>query len=251
MRKYINLLLGRFGLIAYSKKKIKYNTTEELKELYKLDEYDIAYLKGKSGGGLKEKLLNEGKTRWLDVGCGGKFESNFFYMDTFPSNIVSEKEKYFRIDIINATSSELEKLGTFDLVRMQHVFEHFTPEDGLKVLENCAKLLNSDGYILISTPDLKRFAYLYLSGKIKEDFNWARHRVEENSPYSFFFSVFAHSVQTEKHQWCYDAEGLMYQVERTGKFKNIAEIKLGDSLANISFTHNRPSQDVCVVAQRH
>lgn len=249
MKKILNLILRKFGLTAYSNKNIKYYTTDQLKEMYQLDEYDIAYLRGKNDGGLKEELKKSNKTRWLDIGCGGNFEDNFYYVDTFPEGMVAQKDKYFRIDIINATDSELEKMGNFDLIRMQHVFEHFTPEDGLRVLKNCAKILNVDGYILISTPDLRKFVHLYLSGKIRDNFNWALQRVGKNDPDSFYFSIFTHSLLTEKHHWCYDAEGLLFQLERAGVFKNIREIKLADLLANVPFTHNRPSEDVCVVAQ--
>ena len=193
-------------------------------------------------------MLNENKSRWLDIGCGGIFGNNFICIDLFPETLVNKKVKYFRIDIINATDTEINKLGKFDLIRMQHVFEHFTPENGIKVLNNCAKLLNKDAYILISTPDLKRYVHLYLSGKINENFDWALKRINKESPNSFYFSIFFHSMLFEEHKWCYDAEGIKYQLKLTQKFKNIQEIKLTDGLASIPFTHKRPNEDVCVIA---
>ncbi len=249
MKKLLDVLLKRFGYVAYSKKAIKYYKAEELEKMYSLDEFDSAYLRGKSDGGLKQKLIDEKKTRWLEIGCGGTLDDNFFYVDLFPEGIVAKKEKYFRLNIINATDTEIAKLGKFDLIRMQHVFEHFTPEDGLKVLDTCSKLLNKDGYILISTPDLKRMVQFYLTGIIREDSDWAKQRIPAESPNSFYFSVFTHSLQHEKHEWCYDYEGLKFQLERSDKFKNIKEIKLNDDLAIIPFTHNRPNNDVCVLAQ--
>lgn len=249
MKKLLNQILRRFGFVIISVKEVKRHTTAELKSLYNINEYTVAHLRGKSDQGLKQKLINENKTKWLDVGCGGNFEPNFYYVDTFPEAIVSEKDKYFRLDVVNGTEHEFVKIGKYDLIRMQHVFEHFTPEDGLKVLKNLSKVLNPDGYILITTPDLKKFIDLYLAGKIKEDFPFALNRVEKDSPGSFYFSVFAHSVLYQKHLWCYDAEGIIYQLEKAGIFKNIHEIKLDDDLANYPFTHNRPEYDVCVIAQ--
>lgn len=35
---------------------------------------------------LKEKLISENKTRWLDIGNGGNFEDGFYYMDILPLN---------------------------------------------------------------------------------------------------------------------------------------------------------------------
>ena len=201
---------------------------------------------------LYEDVLNRqvtGDTRWLDIGCGGNFENDFFYLDNFPEDTIKDRQKYFRVDIVNMNDDEADRIGKFDLVRLQHVFEHFTPEEGIRVLGNCAKLLNPDGYILISTPDLKKYVHMYLSGKIKENFPWALTRIEKNSPDSFYFSVFAHSVLHEQHKWCYDIEGLIYQMNATGKFKNITELRITDELAASPFTHNRPHEDVCVLAQ--
>jgi predicted SAM-dependent methyltransferase len=249
LRKLINFFLRKSGYEVLSRKRIRYYSAEELKSKYDLSNGMAEYLKAKTNEGLKEKLIREQKTRWLDVGCGGTFEDNFFYIDVFSEALARMPERYFRLDIINAPKEALRKLGKFDLIRMQHVFEHFTPEDGVKVLNNLAELLNTDGYILISTPDLKRYIQLYLSGKIRENFDWALKRIDSDSPNSFYFSIFSHSMLFEKHEWCYDAEGLIYQLERTAKFKEIQEIKLTDALANVPFTHKRPNEDVCIIAK--
>lgn len=213
------------------------------------NEYDISCIPGKHDIGLKEKLIKENKLKWLDIGCGDNFEDNFYYLDTFAENLVRNKERYFRADITNITETNLERIGKFDFVRMQHVFEHFTPEQGLIVLENISKLLNKKGYLLITTPDLKIYANLYLSGKISKDFEWAYNRIEKDSPDSFYFSIFSHSLLTEKHKWCYDFEGLKYQLAKTKKYKNIEEITLEHEYASTPFTHNRPEVDVCILAQ--
>ena len=249
MKNWINRILSRMGFAIISKKKLRYHSIDELKKMHQFDDLDMSYVKGKLGMGLKEKLISEGKTRWLDIGCGGNFENDFFYLDNFPEDTIKDRQKYFRVDIVNMNDDEADRIGKFDLVRLQHVFEHFTPEEGIRVLGNCAKLLNPDGYILISTPDLKKYVHMYLSGKIKENFPWALTRIEKNSPDSFYFSVFAHSVLHEQHKWCYDIEGLIYQMNATGKFKNITELRITDELAASPFTHNRPHEDVCVLAQ--
>lgn len=248
MKKLINKVLKKLGFAILSKKILTYQTVDQIKSLHDINDADVAYLRGKLDAGLKETLIRENKTEWLDIGCGGNLEPNFFYIDTFPEGIVAEREKYFRVDIVNATDFQLERIGKFDLVRMQHVFEHFTPEDGIRVLGNCAKILKPDGYILITTPDLKRFVHMYLAGTISDN-EWALNRINKNSPASFYFSIFAHSMLYEQHKWCYDAEGLLYQLNATDKFKNMRELPLNDELSNIPFTHNKPGEDVCVIAQ--
>jgi predicted SAM-dependent methyltransferase len=249
MKKLIRNYLATKGYLIISRKALRKHPKEEISNYYGIEESSIPYLKSAMNGGLKEKLIQNGKTKWLEVGCGGTFDDNFTYIDLFPETLVNKKGKYHRIDIINLTESDVTKLGKFDLIRMQHVFEHFTPEDGLKVLGNCAKLLNHDGYILITSPDLMKHISLYLSGTIRNDFEWAHRRISSDSPNSFYFSVYAHSMRFEEHKWCYDAEGLIYQLKQSGRFNNIIEVKLGDELANIPFTHNRPKEDVCVIGQ--
>ncbi len=144
---------------------------------------------------LKEKLIQESKTRWIDIGCGGNFEDGFYYLDTFPEGIINSKfrNRYFRIDIVNTPERELIKLGKFHLVRMQHTFEHFSCEEGNQVLKNCAKLLDKNGIILITTPDLKIHIGKYLNDEYKywEGFKWwANKRIPEDAPNSFYFSIF-------------------------------------------------------------
>jgi predicted SAM-dependent methyltransferase len=202
---------------------------------------------------LKEKLIQDGRTRWLDVGCGGNFEDKFYYLDTFPEGIINPrfKERYFRVDIVNAPEELFAKLGKFDLVRMQHTFEHLSYEEGKKVLKNCAKLLNKNGYILITTPDLKIHIQKYLNDEYKnwDGFKWwANQRIPQDAPNSFYFSIFAHSMPYESHKWCYDFEGLKYQLELCGEFKDIQELKTDNSLSSVPFTHNRPEEDVCIIA---
>ena len=65
------------------------------------------------------------------------------------------KSKYFQLNISKPLeTSNLKKLGKFNLIRMQHVLEHFTFEEADLVLNNCYLLLEKNGVLLISVPDL-------------------------------------------------------------------------------------------------
>lgn len=203
---------------------------------------------------LREKLVSENKKRWLDIGNGGNFEDGFYYMDilALSENHQEKSDHYFQKDILDLKTKDFKELGKFDFVRMQHFFEHLTVEEGQKALKNIAKLLKKDSYILITTPNLKVHIDKYLNSQYKnwEGFKWwANKRIPENSPDSFYFSIFAHSMPWEQHKWCYDYEGLKFQLENSRKFKKIRELKQTDELANNPFTHNRPEEDVCIIAQ--
>lgn len=206
--------------------------------------------------GLSAKLQREGKTRWLDMGASSSFSDNFFFADLYPKSEAKPelKDRYFQFNAASELSDEeLEPMGKFDLIRMQHVFEHIEFEDGAKALFNCHRLLNDEGYLLITVPDLAIMVERYrrncldVSWEFKD---WAESRIEKGDPQSYYFSVFSHSVPFQTHVWCYDKDGLIHALERTGLFKNIQCITGYHPLAEIPFTHNRPGEDVCVLAQK-
>ena len=73
---------------------------------------------------------------------------NFYFADLYPIDdcIGEMKSKYFQLNIaVPLTIEEKTKLGKFDLIRMQHVFEHFSYEQADIVLSNCYQLLNQNG----------------------------------------------------------------------------------------------------------
>lgn len=205
---------------------------------------------------LEETLISEHKTRWLDVGCGSSVAESFEGADVFPANQVREqdRDRYHQLDIVHASEQEIKALGTFDLVRSQHMLEHVTFEEAVKVFENCAKLLKPDGYMVCTVPDLRAYIQMYLNDEFKdwpEYVNtYARVRIPEGAPNSAYFSYYSHATANDPHKWCYDYEGLEFQVKRSGMYKNFQELKSTDALASNPFTHSRPREDVCVVAQK-
>jgi len=204
---------------------------------------------------LKDKLIKAGKTRWLDIGCNKNFEKNFYFLDVFPKKEIPRKyrKKYFKINILRLSKAQSKRLGKFDLVRMQHVLEHFSHEEGSILIKNISKILKRGGFILITAPDLKINVEKYLNNNYRywKAFNWwAFKRIPKNSPASFYFSVFAYSLPITPHKWCYDYQGIKYLLKSSGLFKNIKKLELYNQLSNVPFTHNRPEEDVCVIANR-
>lgn len=204
---------------------------------------------------LREKLIKENKNKWLDIGCNKNFEEGFYYLDIFPKKNIPSKyrKRYFKINILNASSKELKTIGKFDLVRMQHVLEHFSYEEGKIVIKNIVRFLKKDGYVIITAPNLRINIKKYLKNEYKKwkAFKWwAIKRVPKDAPASFYFSVFAYSLPITPHKWCYDYEGLKYLLKSSGFFRNIKELKFNNSSASFPFTHNRPEEDVCIIARR-
>jgi predicted SAM-dependent methyltransferase len=206
---------------------------------------------------LREQLHANNQTVWLDLGCGqNAAEPGFRYADILPPESVKKsiRDKYAQLDIVNCTPEELAVAGTFDFVRAQHMFEHLTWEDGLQALHNIDHLLKPNGILLLTVPDLRIHIERYLKNDYSEwspDWlGWAEERVSADAPPSALFSVFAHSKPGEEHKWCYDAEGLLYQLNRSGHFTEIRELPVADPLAEEPFTHNRSNEDLCVIARK-
>jgi len=206
---------------------------------------------------LETELLNNDQTIWLDLGSSINHNNqNFHFADLYPIEECLEemKDKYHQLDISKPLEKDTKnKLGKFDLIRMQHVFEHFTYEQASIVLDNCYELLEEDGKLLISVPDLDIYLKRYFSGTLKHISSfgpWSHKGIKENSPQSDYFSIYAHSMIYEKHLWCYNKKGLINKIRSTGNFKNIKKVSLFNKLAGIPFTHNRPEEDLCVIATK-
>lgn len=208
--------------------------------------------------GLEKKLILNNKLKWLDIGCSEN-DSNirFKLCDIFPIEKCNEnmRDRYIQLDISKKIEKkELNKLGSFNLIRMQHVFEHFTFEQADIVLQNCHLLLENEGLLLISVPDLDIYIKRYKNKTIKHipSFGkWAHNRIKEDSPNSDYFSIFTHSMLHEKHLWCYNRTGLINKLTNSGLFKDAKRLNLLDRLSGIPFTHNRPEEDLCVLVVKN
>ncbi len=192
------------------------------------------------------------------MGCGRKWPDrppDFHLLDRFdPSKVPIElRRSYTQLDIVSASPRELDAVGTYDLVRMQHVLEHMPYEDGQAALRNCGRLLAPGGTLLITVPDLRVQVAAYLEGRYTQwdaFARWAQERIPPDAPDSFYFSIFAHSMPGQHHEWCYDFEGVAYLLNATGMYSDIRRLPFDDPVAEYPFTHNRPDEDVCVLAQR-
>ena len=209
---------------------------------------------------LKKKLLSEGRTRWLDLGSR-HFDEGFMCLDLAPGDDLSPelRERYYSADISRLGESDLQRMGKFDLVRLQHVFEHFSFEEGAELLKVCASLLEPDGYLLMTVPDLRIHIRAYFNHYRHMSYfvRYAKRRIPEDAPSSFLFSFHAHQFgyapveePGQVHKWSYDWEGLLYQLQKADRFKNIRRLDLLDPWASMPFTHKMPLEDLCVVAQR-
>ncbi|MCV7143094.1 class I SAM-dependent methyltransferase [Mycolicibacterium fortuitum] len=172
-------------------------------------------------------------------------------MDILPPELLGEdmRRRYHRFSMVDPPP-DLEKLGTYDLVRAQHVLEHMSWEDGGRFVTNCLRIMHKDSVLLLTVPDLRRHIEWYESGyqEPSEFRAWAELRIPPDSPPSMYFSVFAHSMVYEPHKWCYDAAGIRFQLDKFEEFDEISILPTDHSMSEYPFTHNRPNEDLCAIA---
>jgi predicted SAM-dependent methyltransferase len=92
------------------------------------------------------RYLAQSNASKLHIGCGRNVLAGWLNTDYDPKSPV-----VMRLDATQKFPFEKE---TFDYIFSEHVIEHFSYWDGLKMLTECVRVLQTSGKIRISTPDL-------------------------------------------------------------------------------------------------
>jgi predicted SAM-dependent methyltransferase len=90
----------------------------------------------------------------LNLGCGNRFHDDWVNVD-FVSHSPLVKQH-------NLLKGIPFKDHSFDVVYHSHVLEHFTKNDGKKLIDNCFSVLKNHGIIRIAVPDLESIVKNYL-----------------------------------------------------------------------------------------
>lgn len=103
--------------------------------------------------------------KYLNLGCGSHFSTNSEWTNLdFTSNSTNVIEH-------NLLSGIPFSDNTYDLVYHSHVLEHFSQNDGKKLIKECFRVLKPDGVLRIAIPDLESITenYLHFLRKGMED----------------------------------------------------------------------------------
>lgn len=106
----------------------------------------------------------------LNVGCGGHRPQDEFWwnLDTLKQQLTPgspemenllREPRYVECDILKDRLPFPDQ--EFDGVLIQHVLEHFTCHDAVRVLDECRRVLINDGAIVVSVPDAEYFLSVY------------------------------------------------------------------------------------------
>jgi predicted SAM-dependent methyltransferase len=112
--------------------------------------------------------------------------------------------------------------GSVSVVYMGEVLEHFTREDGLRLLRECFRILEDNGVIRIRVPDNARFWRNYLA---EYDEVLSKPRQEWTEVHSRWVEMFFRDICVKPlgwrslghyHKWMYDEISLIKTLETIG-----------------------------------
>lgn len=90
----------------------------------------------------------------LNLGCGQKYHKDWVNID-----FVSSSEYVEAHNLLNGIPL---KDNCIDVVYHSHILEHFSKQDGFHFMEECYRVLKTNGIIRIAVPDLETIAKEYI-----------------------------------------------------------------------------------------
>ena len=96
---------------------------------------------------------SDGQVPYLNVGCGKHFHPAWTNLDLQARPRVIQHDLRTRLPFPE---------GRFEAVYHSHVLEHLPRADGLRLLQECARVLRPKGIIRVAVPDLEAIARLYI-----------------------------------------------------------------------------------------
>jgi predicted SAM-dependent methyltransferase len=173
------------------------------------------------------RYLDTHAVRKLQLGAGD---------NELPTWLNTDIEPSVREAFLDATQPFPLPDASISYIFSEHVIEHLSYEDGLKMLAECHRTLKPGGKIRIATPDLLAYVQLFTQSKTEAmssyigqrlphgDFEgraWARTR----SPEAMILNM---EMRSYGHRFLYDAATLSESLERAG-FTAITRFRPGES----------------------
>lgn len=161
------------------------------------------------------------RTRKLQLGAGGNNVSGWLNSDIVPEGAAIYLDAAQRYPFAD---------GSFHYIFAEHLIEHLSWEDGLKMLTECYRVLAPGGKLRIITPDLSKQIYALQNESNPEvrEFVEANHRLFAWPKTSVAAAYAFNKVMREwGHEFIYDPNTLRRTLELAG-FTMIKQFEIGD-----------------------
>jgi predicted SAM-dependent methyltransferase len=118
----------------------------------------------------------------------------------------------------------------FSYVYCEHFIEHLEYDKGLRLVQECYRILKPGGKFRIATPDLNFLVELYHENKTELQKRYIAWAVKTYTDFGIYSDTFAinNFFRLWGHKFIYDFKTLKEMLERSG-FMNITECRVGES----------------------
>jgi predicted SAM-dependent methyltransferase len=174
-----------------------------------------------------KRYMRSHEPRCLRLGAGRHLDSDWLSFDLFPT--------HWHTVLMDARRPFPFPNESVDVIQCEHMIEHISYEDGLRMLSECHRILRKDGLIRIATPDLELVGRLIGPGAADGELaDYVRSSnmsfgtpSEKREPHNAAFA--ANRLMSHwGHLFIYDATTLRRALEAAG-FGQIARMAPGES----------------------
>lgn len=195
----------------------RFNGFQRIKGIYQ----QILWLILRSRG--IQYYLKAHEIRKLHLGAGPNALEGWLNTDLTPQN-----HKVYSIDVTKPLPFED---NTFDYIFGEHLIEHLTYKDGLRMVKECYRVLKPGGKIRIATPDIDTVLKLRTPEKSELQLNYIKWHIDHCLPeigiYKDIF-VINSAFNNFGHKFLYDYDTLQYSFKETG-YIDITRCRPGES----------------------
>lgn len=159
--------------------------------------------------------------KYLMLGCGGERpqEAHWTNLDDLHSQlppgsgarITLDKEPNYRNHVVGSGPLPFHD-GEFSGILASHFFEHFHAQDALKVMQDCLRILEPGGILLVSVPDISYFRRVYPEDRNE---NWPK-LFDTHDPPNPIPTFFQAAAWFEQHMQMFTEDALWAHFIRAG-----------------------------------
>jgi predicted SAM-dependent methyltransferase len=169
----------------------------------------------------KKLLEHKGKIK-LNIGCGTDYKKGWINIDNNSDNNIEAGKLDLNWDLMKPLPFPD---NSADFIFSEHFFEHFSVEDGQKIMKDLMRILKPGGVMRIAMPDLEWVVNNYLHTPVVKDpvvkkfgFDFVKTNAEWMNM----------SFRWWGHKWLYDWEELKRRINEAG-YTKVKRAKMGQS----------------------
>lgn len=210
MRQSFKKLLGKANLLSFAQDSLQ-SYRSMMRKISKIDDQ------------IAKQYFAISKSTKLHIGCGTNVMNGWLNSEFHPA-----KPSVMHLD---ATKPFPFEDGKFDYIYSEHFIEHISYQDGIRMLQECYRVLKHDSTIRIATPNLQFLIDLYQDRESRnsaEYIQWATDNFIQYAPYHDASFVLNNFFRGFGHLFIYDESTLCASLRHAG-FTSIVKCDINRS----------------------